>query len=186
MDYVAIDGYIRRFLDTLGLSYDWRINQTTLELLPAELKTRSGKYQYLAQVTGTLSIHGSRSAMNQSGASSAWTEGTARSGVGADVSFDPDKAVKTAQAEAFKKAAHQFGVALELWDEDHRANLEVQRRLASGSEAALKREVFRIAKERLDVDKPTAAQVAKLFGKKAGELADVEVLRAILTDEGLL
>ncbi|MEM2991059.1 MAG: Rad52/Rad22 family DNA repair protein [Halobacteria archaeon] len=45
-------------------------------------------------------------------------------GVGADVDSDPDKAVKTALAEAIKKAGHQFGIALYLWDEKERQAVE--------------------------------------------------------------
>ena len=46
-------------------------------------------------------------------------------GVGADVSFDLDKAVKTALAEAIKKACHQYGIALELWEEERRGGFFV-------------------------------------------------------------
>ena len=48
--------------------------------------------------------------------------GSSRTGVGADVVAlkDLDKAAKTAQAEAFKKAGHQYGVGLYLWDERER------------------------------------------------------------------
>lgn len=108
-------------------------------------------------------------------------------GVGAMKSADPDMALKSAVSEAIKNAAKNgWGVGLELWDEDYRKTLDSKRALLSGSETALKREVFRIAKERLGIDTPTGAQVAKVFGRKAGELADPAVLREILEGEGLL
>jgi len=173
LDYVAIDGYIRRFLDVVGLGYDFVVTQSSLTLLPEDMKTSSGKRQYLAQVTGEIRLHSDQ----------AWT---VRSGTGADVSFDPDAAVKTSQAEAFKKAAHQFGVALELWDEEHRADLEVARRAAGGSEAALKKSVFDLAKKRLAKVKPTVAEVAELFGVPAGDLSDKATLERILRAEGVL
>jgi hypothetical protein len=47
-------------------------------------------------------------------------------GVGADTDTDIDKVVKTALAEALKKAAHQLGVALYLWDEDERDAAQAQ------------------------------------------------------------
>lgn len=42
-------------------------------------------------------------------------------GVGAGMDRELDNAAKTALAEAIKKAFHQFGVAMELWDEEFRA-----------------------------------------------------------------
>lgn len=178
MHYVAIDGYINRLLDVLGTDYDFRIVSSSLELLPEDMKTRSGKRQYLAQVTGELSLRSPSIADD--------SRYTTRCGVGADVSFDPDKAVKTAQAEAFKKACHQFGIALELWNEDRRDEIDRQHRLASGSEQALKTEVWNLAKAKLGKDKPTLAEVAKAFGVEPGELSDPVTLQKILAEEGVL
>jgi hypothetical protein len=107
-------------------------------------------------------------------------------GVGADKGKDSDKIAKTALAEAIKKAGHQLGIALYLWDPAARARAEKLKALASGSEVALKREVVAIAKERTGKDKPTAAEIAAVFGVKAGDLADKATLQKILTDEGLL
>lgn len=108
-------------------------------------------------------------------------------GVGAMKNPDPDMALKSAVSEAIKNAAKNgFGVGLELWDEEYRKTLDTKRALIGGSEAALKREVFKIARDKTGLDKPTGAQVAKVFGRKAGELADPAVLREILEGEGLL
>jgi hypothetical protein len=107
-------------------------------------------------------------------------------GVGADKGKDSDKIAKTALAEAIKKAGHQYGIALYLWDPAARARAEKLKALASGSEVALKREVVAIARERSGLDKPSAAEIAKVFGVKAGDLADKATLVKILTDEGLL
>jgi hypothetical protein len=184
LDYVGIEGYINRFIDVVGLGYDFLVTQSSVTLLPEDMTTSTGKRQYLAQVTGQIRLHGSRTPNNVSPSFS--LPGTTRSGTGADVSFDPDKAVKTAQAEAFKKAAHQFGVALELWDEGHRADLEVVRRGAGGSEAALKKAVFDLAKKRLDKAKPTVADVAELFNVAPGDLSSKSTLEQILRTEGAL
>lgn len=174
---MSIDGYITRLLDVLGPNYDFTITSSELELLPESMNTRSGKRQYLARVTGQLTINADPAPGHSYVTST-------RAGVGADVSFDPDKALKTAQAEALKKACHQFGIALELWDADHRKKLDKQRSLTT--DTAIKREVFAIARERTGKDKPTAAEVAKVFGRKTAELGDPEVMRQILVDEGLL
>ena len=114
-------------------------------------------------------------------------EGKRGFGVGAMKNPDVDMAIKSAVSEALKNSLKNgFGVGLELWDEAYRKTLDSRRQLASGSEAALKREVMRIARERTGLDRPSAAQVAKVFGRKTGELADTAVLREILEGEGLL
>jgi hypothetical protein len=174
MDYVSIDGYINRLLDVLGFEYSFIIRGSSLQLLDEDMTTSTGKRQYLATVTAELQI------MYEPGSISV------RSGTGADVSFDPDKAIKTAQAEALKKAAHQFGIALELWDEEHRKDLDVARRAAGGSEQALKKAVFDRAKEKLGKKRPTLKQVAEAFGVEEGDLSDKGKLEKILKDEGIL
>jgi hypothetical protein len=108
-------------------------------------------------------------------------------GVGAMKNSDIDMAVKSANSEAMKNAAKNgFGVGLELWDEEYRKTLDTRRQLASGSEAALKRAVMQLAREKTGLDRPGPKQVAEVFGRKTGELADADVLRSILEDEGLL
>lgn len=168
MHYVAIDGYINRLLDTLGLDYSTELAQPVIvELLPDTMKTSSGKRQYMATVALHLVIGDSR-----------------RLGVGSDVSFDVDKAVKTALAEAVKKAAHQFGIALELWDPERRDEIDRTNKLAGMSVAALKNKVFALARERTGKDKPTAKDMAALFGVEPTDLQEGETLRRILTEQG--
>lgn len=100
---------------------------------------------------------------------------------------DLDMAVKTANSEALKNAAKNgFGVGLELWDADYRAELRTQRQLVQGNEAALKQAVWDIARERLAKDKPSLDEVAKLFGVKKGDLSDKDTLIGILEDVGRL
>lgn len=177
LDYVSIDGYINRLLDALGLNYSFIIVGTSLEVLPEDMKTRSGKRQYLAQVTGQLNIPYETDAGQPSVST--------RSGTGADVSFDPDKAIKTAQAEALKKAAHQFGIALELWDEGHRRSLELARR-ANESEQAAAKAVYQLALEQTGKAKLTQAEVAKHFGVKTGDLKAHATSLSILEDQGVI
>lgn len=156
LDYVAIETVLERLLD-VAPEYSW-----TAEIVSFEGNT--------AVVCGQLQI-GQKVA----------------TGVGAMTNPDPDMAVKSANSEAMKNAAKNgFGVALELWSEEHRKDLARARKLANATEATLKQEVFRLATERLGRKPKTAAEAAKVFGKTASALADEEGLRAILTQEGVL
>lgn len=58
-----------------------------------------------------------------------------KDGIGADklMAADPDKSLKTAYAEAIKKAAHQLGVALYLWDEGERKEIEQEQKAAKST-----------------------------------------------------
>ena len=140
-DYVAIPDYINRLNEVLGHAWAWQIND--YKLLPdAAPATKSGKQQYLAVVQGTLTI-----ILDDIGVVSVGKDEdsflttqraqVSRDGIGADIGFDPDKAVKTAQAEALKKACHQFGIALYLWDEAERDFIALQK-AAKTNDVALK------------------------------------------------
>src|SRR3954469_20932912 len=91
LDYISIDATIRRLNDVLGTDWSFDIVTSRVDILPTG--------GYLAFVEGTISALDKRAA-----------------GVGADVAPDADKAIKTALAEALKKAGHQFGIGLYLWD----------------------------------------------------------------------
>ena len=98
LDYISIDSTINRLLDTVGLDYEFTNCSTDLR------QTNDG---FLAIVSGELVV-----------------DGKAHYGVGADFDKkDPDKAVKTALAEAIKKAGHQLGIGLYLWDEAKREEI---------------------------------------------------------------
>lgn len=109
-------------------------------------------------------------------------------GFGAMTNPDPDMAGKTALAEALKKAGHQLGIALYLWDEDARGRAEKRMALAGnlGSEAALKKAVFDLAEQKLGRKPKTAAEVAKVFEIAPGALADKDALVRILTEAGVV
>lgn len=98
-------------------------------------------------------------------------------------------AAKEAVSDGVKRALKNFGsqFGLDLYSADGRADIAKRGRLAGeGNEAARKQEVWRIAKERLGKDKPSASEIAKLWGRKAGDLANDAVLREILEQEGVL
>jgi len=107
-------------------------------------------------------------------------------GVGAMVNKDPDMAAKTALAEAIKKAGHQLGIGLYLWDAEARDRVTKKSKLAGASAAALKQEVFKLAVAKTGKERPSAKDIAAVFGKTATDLADETTLIEILKGEGLL
>lgn len=108
--YISAERTIDRFNEVFPLTYDWRIDQIEWREWP--VKTSSGKHQWAAHCKGhiTLDVYDEEGSLAQ----------TERGGVGAAVNADLDMALKSAQAEAFKKAGHQFGVGLYLWHQDER------------------------------------------------------------------
>lgn len=109
LDYISIDATIRRLNDVLGLHWSFEIDST--QLVPQE----SGKF--LAVVQGKIIIQPTETDPIK-----------VASGVGADTAADPDKAIKTALAEALKKAGHQLGIGLYLWEESEREIIAQERK----------------------------------------------------------
>ena len=101
LDYISIDKTIQRLNDVLGAGWsfsviDWRIDESPNGVMAC--------------------VHGRIDASA--------TLGKSADGLGASMQRDPDDAIKTALAEALKKAGHQLGIALYLWDEAARAKVE--------------------------------------------------------------
>lgn len=154
LDYVPIETVLERLLE-LAPDYSWN----------AELTHIDGQ---LAVVQGTLTI-GNKSAF----------------GIGAMNNRDLDMAVKSANSEAMKNAAKNgFGVALELWDEDHRADLDAQRNLL-GQGAVVESELDSLKNRVADiavsegVDR-TGPAIAAHFGIPVEQLQDQKVLEGIV------
>lgn len=95
-------------------------------------------------------------------------------------------AMKEAASDGLKRALRSLGdqFGLGLYDAERRADVERRRGLTS--DAAVKKEVWKIAKDRTGKDKPSLAEVAAVFDREPNEITDVAVLRQILTDEGVL
>lgn len=190
-DYVGIEDYIERLNNVLGSRWSWNIKEATLTG-DNVAQTSSGKAQYMATVRGTLSVvfvdldvvRG-----EDEGADDFLTTSSVevqRDGIGAAISFDPDMAVKTAQAEALKKACHQYGIALYLWHEDEREFVALQKK-AIANDGDLKRLAVTHAQRALQTDEmPTAEQVAKVLGIKKDALSDPASLREALVTNGVL
>jgi hypothetical protein len=163
LQYVDIASVIGRFLDELGLDWDWAVTESRLICL------EGGKF--LGTVTGEITVFFEDDLGER--------HGITRAGVGADVANDADKAYKTALAEAFKKAAVYFGVGLELWDEDIRTQNEtVLKATKSDDVADLKAGVFELAL--IGGASPTAESVAAYFEVTVEDLQDPVILRSLM------
>ena len=164
LDYISIDATIRRFNEVLGTDWATVGVDTSVILLPHP--DNKGNPQYLATVSLTLK------ALEKEAL-----------GVGADVATDPDKAVKTALAEALKKAGHQFGVGLYLWEEEARDRLVMQRKAASGDLGTLQALVKDkyMSERREDPSAPFDVEnMCKHYGIKDEDLRDTGALLKLL------
>jgi hypothetical protein len=187
-DYVAINDYINRLNETLGALWSWSVNSWKILDAPP---TKSGKPQYTAVVQGTLMI-----ILNDIGVISVGEDdedaflttqraSVARDGIGANTNFDPDTAVKSAQAEALKKACHQFGIALYLWDVAERDFVELQRR-AKTDDGALKHLVVAYTQRVLELDPGTNPDPTAILDVLGLDEWDTSNARTILTKKGVI
>lgn len=106
--YIAIEKTIRRFIE-VDPAFELHVLREAFGPLPGLTYGRQSKAAAYALVTVEVTI-----------------KGVTRAGTGGDygAADDVDKLVKTAFAEAIKKAGHEFGVGLYLWDEEERALIE--------------------------------------------------------------
>lgn len=106
--YIAIEKTIRRFQE-VDPSFEVNVKHQEFNPLPGLTYGRNAKAAGYALVTVSVTILG-----------------VTRDGTGGDygAAEDVDKLIKTAYAEAIKKAGHEFGVGLYLWDEEERALIE--------------------------------------------------------------
>lgn len=169
-DYVSIATYINRLNSALGGAWDWSLNHWEMRDAPP---TAKGKPQYLAIASGTLTVRMDDGAIST------------RDGIGASINFDPDTSVKTAHAEALKKACHAFGVALYLWSEEERDYIQLQRD-AMVNDVELKRLVMTYTTTELGLDpneQPGREDIIKCLGT---DDLSVEKMRSILVERGVL
>ena len=97
-------------------------------------------------------------------------------------------AMKEAVSDGVKRALKNFGdqFGLSLYDKEALRAIESQSKLANATPARLKREVMKLAREKTGKDRPTQKEVAAAFDVTVQELAEVETLKTILRNEGLL
>lgn len=170
--YVSIDAMYQRLDDVLGANWELEVVGSTLTMLPRSEKTygRNEKTAFIGTVTVRIT---------------ATLDGvtTVRSGVGADLADDPDKVIKTALANAVKKAGNGFGIGRYLWSEEERADID--RAVAEQNDVpALKAQVVALAQEQgleLPEGKPEIAKaLAAHFKVEPGDLASASTLKSIL------
>ena len=189
--YVSIDDYINRLNNVLGHAWAWQINDW--KLYPdAAPDTSKGKKQYLAVVQGSLSIFltdiGVISSGGEDDEDAFLTTQKAvivRDGIGGDIGYDPDKALKTAQAEALKKACHQYGIALYLWKEAERDFIVLQKSAAS-NDVALKQLVVAYTQRVLELDPGTVPEKEQMCEVLGIEELSIPAIRESLSNKGVL
>lgn len=166
LTYVSIDATINHINDVLGPEWGWNDTSST-KVLPVEKG-----YAAVCELRGYAVIDGVTKQLY---------------GVGGDTATDLDKAMKTALAEAKKKAFHDCGLALYLWNDETSKNVLRKKALATGTPAARKKAVYEIGKTLSGEESPTAAQVAKALGVKSpADLNDDTVSRRVLSEQGLI
>jgi hypothetical protein len=166
LTYVDIAATINRVNDILGPNVSY-LPESNTSLTIAD----NGKYLAYSQIYLKAVIDGVETTLY---------------GCGAMVNGDPDMAVKTALAEAYKKAWHGKGVALYLWDEEAREDVERRRKLSVGTLETKKRQVYNLAQTKLGIDRPTPGQMAELFEVPIEKLSDEDTIMSILKKEGVL
>jgi hypothetical protein len=189
--YVSIDDYINRLNEVLGHAWAWQINDW--KLYPdAASNTSTGKKQYVAVVQGSLSIFLSDIGVISIGAEddedaflTTQKAVVVRDGIGGDIGFDPDKALKTAQAEALKKACHQFGIALYLWKEAERDFIVLQKSAAS-NDVALKQLVVAYTQRVLELEPGTIPEKEQMCEVLDIEELTIPAIRESLSNKGVL
>jgi hypothetical protein len=173
--YISIDTAMNRLDEVLGAGWHLDILNQDVSMLPRSEYTygRNEKTAFMAQVTVRITalIDGAE---------------VSRSGIGADVADDPDKVVKTALANAVKKAGNAFGIGRYLWDAEERADLKREQE-ALQDVKALKRQLVTLyetttGKELEGTAAEKAQQLATAFGVEPGDLGSPEVLSKLLAD----
>lgn len=192
-DYVGIEDYIERLNEVLGSRWSWEIRDHNIQYQDIP-PTGSGKMQFMVTLRGTLSIVfldldvvRGETEDDEDFLTTSSIE-VKRDGIGAAVSFDPDMAVKTAQAEALKKACHQFGIALYLWHEEERDFVTLQKK-AQVDDSELKRLAVVHTQRTLDIPNetlPTAEQVASVLDLSVDDLKNPKTLRDALVMSGVI
>lgn len=111
--YIGIERHIARWNQVCGSQWSLEVKDVRFDLANGLTYGRAQKPAAYATVVVAIS---------------AVLDGypVTREGVGGDygAADDVDKLVKTALAEAIKKAGNEFGIGLELWDEEERALID--------------------------------------------------------------
>lgn len=119
--YIAVEHFLDRLISVMGPRWASTTKDSALQLGPNT--TSTGKVQWVANAAVDLSLFDS---------DLGWVN---RGGMGADENFDPNTAMKTALAEAFKKACNQHDIGRYLLGKDNpERDIQVQHHEALLSE----------------------------------------------------
>lgn len=187
--YIPIEKHITRWNDVCGSGWSLDIKSVTVMDAPPGVTYGSRNPKPAARAIVIVSI-------------TAELDGkpVTRDGVGADfgAADDVDKLVKTALAEAIKKCGNEFGIGLELWDEEERALIDsAQQQGLTGQVVAISGNTSTAPQEAADelvalknrvadiavaagVDR-TGPAIAAHFGIAVEQLQDRAVLEDILS-----
>lgn len=165
--YITVQHFISRLTDTMGPAWGSTTKESSLQLSPN--KTQSGKAQWVASAAVDVWVRIDDYTIT-------------RTGWGGDENFDPNTAMKTAGAEAFKKACNQLGIGFYLLGKDNpeREIHEFHNSYLNGGQIEdLKKAVAKAA--RVDgYDGPLDASMSKFFNVKPADLQDAQKLDEIL------
>lgn len=167
LTYIAIDATINRVNAVLGANWSV-VPPTSTTLLPiTDSEGSISKYIAKCELFIEAEIDGVKKTLY---------------GFGAMVNADPDMAGKTALAEAIKKAWHQAGVALYLWDPEARDRIAKKSKVAAGGMRAKKKALKDIVVRETGVEKPSLTEIADFFNTPAGDMDDEPTLDLLLGD----
>lgn len=199
LSYIEAHDAIRTANNIFGLG-NW--GYTVQELTPlgeaeeVERNDRVGyRIAYRAVVKVSVRVPGKGSPNSSSGV---WTaaQNVEFSDVGYGDGFDysgseltiHELAMKEAVSDGVKRALKNFGdqFGLSLYDKEALKAIESQSKLANATPARLKREVMKLAREKTGKDRPSQKEVAAAFEASVADLAEVETMKKILREAGLL
>lgn len=160
LTYISIDATINRLNDVLGPDWSIDYGKTTLT------RREDGYYDAFCELY--------LEALVDDKLKKAY-------GVGAMSNKDPDMAAKTALAEAIKKAGHQFGIGLYLWDPEARAEVTAQMKQAA-KPGEVKAKIYELAQQKTGIEKPTPADIASAFELSVEDLKNIDTLVKVLDE----
>lgn len=160
--YVSIDSTINRFNEVLGFNWSLQI-QSLSPVAATGAETTTGKPIFRVTAYGFIQVNIGGKIIT-------------RAGAGSSESFDTDMAVKTVQAEVMKKAGHQFGVGLYLWDERERNLVDLVHRGDIRGAVKLLCQIENVS---------DPEDIGSRFDVLGCDLKDENVQRAILANGGL-
>lgn len=165
--YIPVEHFLDRLITVMGPAWGSTTRDSSLQLGPN--KTSSGKVQWVSHAAVDVWIRDDESYI------------VTRTGMGADENFDPNTAMKTALAEAFKKACNQHDIGRYLLGKENpERDIHVQHHeaLKSGDIKDIKRALTWAAE--LDGVEITPGSLAVAYKVKTKDLQEFDGVDAAL------